>query len=307
LKEIGERVKPFVPNVTESELAQRLGKKVTETEESLLEGTNVYRYGGYKDRAARERSKLRQSVSNEEASAPNEPTASVQEDPEAGESVVLHKTSKLTQMWEDFKENSGVLRKIHGLKQRYDESNNVFVFFMREFTGGITGRLSSLFSETETAKALKEISLRDPKFSQEQFMKEAHEYLIPEILDAILAGDLPTLRTWASEATFNLLKATFEAQLKAGQRMEGRVVDLRHIELVTAKMLDDTPVLVLTFTTQQISYVRDANGVIVEGREDAIENVNYVMALAKEEASQPQSPTKGWRLLEIAIRPGGGW
>jgi predicted lipid-binding transport protein (Tim44 family) len=66
-------------------------------------------------------------------------------------------------------------------------------------------------------------------------------------------------------------------------------------------------VIVVTFTTQQISFVRDAAGAIVEGRDDKIENVNYVMALAKEECFQPDSPTKGWKLLEIAIRPGGGW
>lgn len=63
----------------------------------------------------------------------------------------------------------------------------------------------------------------------------------------------------------------------------------------------------VTFTTQQISVIRDTAGKIVEGKEDRIENVNYVMALAKEEAWKPDSPTKGWKLLEIAIRPGGGW
>lgn len=102
-----------------------------------------------------------------------------------------------------------------------------------------------------------------------------------------------------------MLKATFDAQLKAGHRMEGRVLDLRHIEVVTAKLLDSTPVIVVAFTTQQISYVRDTTGAIVDGKEDGIENVHYVMALAKEEAAK--GPTKGWRLLEIAIRPGGGW
>lgn len=178
---------------------------------------------------------------------------------------------------------------------------------MREFTGSIAGRISSIFAETETAKALREIAQRDPSFHLEKFMKDAHEHLIPEILDALLCGDLPTLRLWSSEATFNMLKATFEGQLKAGHRMEGRVVDLRHIEIVTAKLLDDTPVIVLTFTTQQISVVRDSTGAIVEGREDKVENVNYVMALAKEETFQPDSPTDGWKLLEIAIRPGGGW
>lgn len=119
---------------------------------------------------------------------------------------------------------------------------------------------------------------------------------------------MASLRAWSSEATFNMLKATFEAQLKAGHTLHGRVLDLRHIEIVTAKLLDDTPVIVVTFTTQQISYVKDATGQIVEGKEDGIENVNYVMALAKEEATaKPEGPTKGWKLLEIAIRPGGGW
>ena len=28
-----------------------------------------------------------------------------------------------------------------------------------------------------------------------------------------------------------MLKATFEAQLKPGHRMEGRIIDLRHIEV----------------------------------------------------------------------------
>lgn len=80
--------------------------------------------------------------------------------------------------------------------------------------------------------------------------------------------------------------------------------------MATAKLIDDTPVIVLTFNTQQISYVRDAaTGQIVEGKPDGIEMVHYVMALAKEEMTPAvaKSHTKGWKLLEIAIRPGGGF
>jgi import inner membrane translocase subunit TIM44 len=145
--------------------------------------------------------------------------------------VVLHKTSRLSKLWSDFKDDNAVFKRIHNIKQRYDESNNMFVFFMREFTGSITDRFSSLFAETETAKAMKEIALRDPSFNLEAFMKDAHEVIIPEILDALVTADLPTLRIWCSEGTFNILKANFEAQLKAGQQMEGRILDLRHIEV----------------------------------------------------------------------------
>jgi len=221
-------VRPYVPNIGDSELAQRLGRKVTETEEALLENTNAYKYGGYKDRGARERSKLRQADTTSEAIPQAE---QVEANPEAGQSVIMHKNSRLAQLWDGFKENSAVLKKFHGLKQRYEESNNLFVFFLREATGSVTGRLGHLFAETETAKALREIAIRDPTFHMETFMKDAHEYLIPEILDALLCGDMSTLRTWCSEASFNMLKATFDAQLKVGHRMEGRILDLRHIEV----------------------------------------------------------------------------
>lgn len=84
IRYIGEKVKPYVPNIAESELAQKLGKTVTDAEESLLEGTNAYKYGGYKDREARERSRLRQKTTEQKESAKTlvQPEAEpVEEDP----------------------------------------------------------------------------------------------------------------------------------------------------------------------------------------------------------------------------------
>lgn len=140
-------------------------------------------------------------------------------------------------------------------------------------------------------------------------MKFTTEHIIPEILDAFLAGDLASLRVWCSEAMFNMLKANFDAQLRPGCRLEGRVLDMRHLEMITAKLLDNTPVVVFSFNTQQVSYMRDASGNIVEGAQDRIENVLYVMALAKEElpvAGRHNETTQGWKLVELAIRDKNG-
>lgn len=65
IKAVGEIVRPYVPNIGESELAQKIGKTVAETEETLLESTNAYRYGGFKDRGARERTKRRRGAADE--------------------------------------------------------------------------------------------------------------------------------------------------------------------------------------------------------------------------------------------------
>ncbi len=72
-------VKPYVPNIGESELAQKIGKKVSETEEILLENTNAYRYGGFKTKEARERSKLREQPVMAE---PIQETPKIDENPE---------------------------------------------------------------------------------------------------------------------------------------------------------------------------------------------------------------------------------
>lgn len=101
----------------------------------------------------------------------------------------------------------------------------------REITDRISGKFSSIFAETDTARAMRELKERDPSFSTETFMKTVREYIIPEILDAFLTADIPTLRMWCSEGTFNVLKANFEAQLKPGVVFSGKVLDLRNLEV----------------------------------------------------------------------------
>ena len=120
----------------------------------------------------------------------------------------------------------------NNFKKQYDESNNIFVYFTREITDTIGGKFSSLFSETDTARAMRELKERDPTFNMERFTKTAREYIIPEILDAFLTADIPTLRIWCSEGTFNVLKANFEAQLKPGVTFSGKVLDLRNLEVI---------------------------------------------------------------------------
>ena len=46
-------------------------------------------------------------------------------------------------------------------------------------------------------KAFKEL---DPTFQQEVFLKELRDYIVPEVVDALVNADIPTLRHWLSEA-----------------------------------------------------------------------------------------------------------
>jgi mitochondrial import inner membrane translocase subunit TIM44 len=151
----------------------------------------------------------------------------------------------MSKFWSNFSENNPLTSSMNNhmritfiipigwnnFKKRYDESNNVFVYFSREITDRVGDKISSLFAETDTARAMRELKERDPNFNIENFTKTAREYIIPEILDAFLTADIPTLRLWCSEGTFNVLKANFEAQLKPGVVFSGKVLDLRNLEV----------------------------------------------------------------------------
>ncbi|CAG8810765.1 22619_t:CDS:2, partial [Racocetra persica] len=86
------------------------------------------------------------------------------------------------------------------MKRNYEDSDNVIISFTREFTDRISYTLGSLFQENETAQAITQLKMIDPGFNIEEFMKELREFIIPEIMEAYLKGDMETLKIWCSEA-----------------------------------------------------------------------------------------------------------
>jgi predicted lipid-binding transport protein (Tim44 family) len=67
-----------------------------------------------------------------------------------------------------------------------------------------------------------------------------------------------------------------------------------------AKMIDERPMLIFSFNTQQVTVIRDKSGKIVEGSEDDVERVHYVIAMVKDKELNPI--TGGWKVMEIGIQ-----
>ena len=63
-------------------------------------------------------------------------------------------------------------------------------------------------------------------------------------------------------------------------------------------MMDQGPVLVITFNAQQINYVTDSKGAIVEGSKDKIKNIMYFWALCRDQ--NEIDPKSAWRLMEVS-------
>lgn len=64
------------------------------------------------------------------------------------------------------------------------------------------------------------------------------------------------------------------------------------------KMMEQGPVLVISFQTQQIMCIRDANDNVVEGDPEKVMRVNYIWVLCRDPSEI--NPSSAWRLLELS-------
>ena len=72
------------------------------------------------------------------------------------------------------------------------------------------------------------------------------------------------------EAPFNVLATPIRQAKTMGLTISSRVLDIDSLDLAMGKMMEQGPVLVITFNSQQILCVKDRDGKVVEGSEDKV-------------------------------------
>lgn len=166
----------------------------------------------------------------------------------------------------------------------------------------ITDKMSSLFGnifeKTELSKTLTEICKIDPNFTAQKFLDDCANDIIPNILEAMVRGNLDILNDWCYTGVYNILAAPIKQCQQLGYRLDSKILDIEQIELVMGKMMDQGPVLVITFQSQQIMCVRDATNKVIEGSPDKVMRVNYVWVLCRD--PQELNPKAAWKLLEMS-------
>lgn len=210
----------------------------------------------------------------------------------------LHKDSKFYQSWENFKNNNQYVNKVLSWKIQYDESENPAIRASRLLTEKITDIFGGLFSKTELSETLTEICKIDPSFDQKQFLKDCENDIIPNILEAMIRGDLDILKDWCFESTYNIIATPIAAAKKLGYYLDSKVLDIESVDLAMGKVMDQGPVLIITFQSQQIMCVRDANRNVVEGDSEKVMRVNYVWVLCRD--PNDLNPRSAWRLMELS-------
>jgi import inner membrane translocase subunit TIM44 len=162
--------------------------------------------------------------------------------------------------------------------------------------------VAGFFAENETAMVIKRLREMDPNFKLDPFMQEMREYILPEVLDAYVRGDLDTLKQWLSAAQFQVYAALNAQYTTHGLKSDGRVLDIRNVDVHSARLLDpgEVPVVIVTARTQEVHVYRNIkSGELAAGMDDKVQQVTYVIGVTRipEDVNNPE--TRGWRLIEL--------
>ena len=246
------------------------------------------RYGGFESKEQRRKRRERElkKLGNQKP---------VKENEDAGEALVVHETAKpdsssatpsyLKRKWQDF-------------KLAYEESDNGLVSAVRTVTDGI-GRI---FGETEQAQVARTFREMDPTFTQDAFLREMRGYILPEVLDAYVRGDGATLKKWFSEASHNVWNQLTKDYRDRGLYSAGRVLDLRNVDILQAKILQpvNIPVYVVSCRAQETNYYKSLKtDEVAAGIPDQILLSTYVMVVTRDPEQLDNEETRGWKILEF--------
>lgn len=210
----------------------------------------------------------------------------------------LHKDSRFYQSWQNFKDNNPYVNKVLDWKIKYDESDNPVIRASRVLTDKVSDIMGGLFQKTELSETLTEICKLDPSFDKIKFLQDCERDIIPNILESIVRGELEILQDWCYEAPFNTLATPIRQAAAAGYRLDSKILDIDNVDLAMGKVMDQGPVLIVTFTSQQILCARDAKNNVVEGDPEKILRVYYVWVLCRDRTEV--NPRAAWKLLDLS-------
>ncbi|ESO87597.1 hypothetical protein LOTGIDRAFT_127623 [Lottia gigantea] len=212
--------------------------------------------------------------------------------------MVLHKDSKYYQSWQNFKDNNQYINKMFDLKMQYDESDNPVIRVSRNLTDKVGQVFSGMFSKTEMSEVLTEICKVDPKFDIHKFIKMCEVDIIPNILEAMIRGDLEILKDWCHEAPYNVLSQPITMARQAGLVYDSKILDLEDVDVITGKLMEQGPVLIINFHTMQIRLLRNSKGEIKEGDPKKVLKVTSVWALCRDQ--EELDPRAAWKLMDMS-------
>ncbi len=136
------------------------------------------------------------------------------------------------------------------------------------------------------------IRAADPSFDAAEFLggaKAAYEMIVT----AFAAGDKDTLRPLLSREVFNDFAAAIDERIHRGETVETTFVGLRGAEIVETQVNNRVAEVTIRFESELISVTKDAQGHVIAGHANSVEQVTDIWTFARDTRSRDPN----WTLI----------
>ena len=286
VKKTAETTADVVDKVVEPVTKTKAYKDVSEV---FNEGSSSY--GLYESKE--ERLKRREKELSKKPKA-------VKKNEEAGNALVATGIKPTSSFKDNLKiePNSAIGKFFLVLREKWEEAENPLLVLIRT----ILNKIGGLFAETEAARVVKQFRELDPNFTSIAFQKQLREYIVPEVVEAYIQGDEKVLKSWMSEAPFNIYAAKQKQLRDQGIFSDGKILDIRGVDIAAYKILEpnNIPVMVIGARVQEINlYRKFKTGELVAGSDEDILLSSYAMVVTRVPEEMDNPETEGWKVLEF--------
>lgn len=162
---------------------------------------------------------------------------------------------------------------------------------------------STMFAESDHGRGMTTMLALDPGFNEADFVEEMTEEIVPNLVTAFLRGDRKMLEHLCTPSGLMGMKPVLKQREAEGVHADPTVLSVDSVDLYTMRQeAGNTPIAVATCQVQQIHCIRNAAGEVVEGSEDTVKQVTYMLAM------QRQWDEGGlglvWRVAEVSMTDG---
>ncbi|MEJ1995155.1 MAG: Tim44/TimA family putative adaptor protein [Limibacillus sp.] len=133
--------------------------------------------------------------------------------------------------------------------------------------------------------ALTQIALADSSFDKEEFLVGART-AFEMVITAFAKGDQKTLRPLLARDVFEDFSGAIKEREANKETLETTFVGIRSAEITDAEMRDRTASVTVTFVSEQINVLKDAEGRILDGDPNAVSTITDVWTFARNTKSR---------------------
>lgn len=137
--------------------------------------------------------------------------------------------------------------------------------------------------------------LQSCKISADFFVKGAKS-AFEMIIKAFSAGDLKDVKTLLSEKIYQGFDSAIMNRKSEGKTLTTNLIAIEKAEIISAAIISNMASVVVKFTSQQINYISDKEGNLVEGSKDEIVQLNDIWTFKKDITS----PNPNWVVYTTA-------